>query len=249
MKTLWLGVCLAAGLSCPSYAQESPISATQKQVIETIIRDYLVNNPQVLREALGALERSEREHEEKSRAEAVAANAPALMSAARSAVLGNPKGDVTLVEFFDYNCGYCKRSLADVEQLLRSDSGLRLVLKEFPVLGRGSVEAAQISAQLVNHPRFAEFHVKLLSEKGQIDKKAALAVASSLGFDAKALEAGMNDKSSREVIEDSLRLADALNLNGTPTYIIGNEVVVGAVGIPALKAKIKAMRECGKATC
>lgn len=249
MRMTWLFLAVFGCLLSPVVAQETKLDPAQKQAFEMLIRDYLLKNPQVLREALVAMERHEREQEEKVRTEAVTSNAADLFSSTRSAVLGNPKGDVTIVEFFDYNCGYCKRSLGDLENLLRSDPGIRLVLKEFPVLGRGSVEAAQISAQLFNNPRFHEFHTKLLGDKSPADKKSALAVAQSLGFNIKELEAGMTERQSREVIEDSLRLADALNLNGTPTYVIGDEVIVGAVGIAILRQKIQAVRKCGKTNC
>lgn len=249
MRMTWLLLAVLGCLLSPVIAQETKLDPAQKQAFESLIRDYLLKNPQVLREALVAMDRYEREQEEKVRSEAVATHAADLLAGTRSAVLGNPNGDVTIVEFFDYNCGYCKRSLGDIENLLRADPGLRLVLKEFPVLGRGSVEAAQISAQLIHHPRFHEFHTKLLGEKNPVDKKAALAVAQSLGFDTKTLEAGMTHKASQDVIEDALRLADNLNLNGTPTYVIGNEVIVGAVGIAVLRQKIQAVRKCGKSRC
>ena len=250
MRKIVISLAAAALLIMPAaFADDTTVTPGQKQAFEAIIREYLLKNPQVLRDALAAMERYERDQEDKVRSDALAIHGAGLFSGKSSAVLGNPNGDVTLVEFFDYNCGYCKRSLGDMENLLRTDPGLRLVLKEFPVLGRGSVEAAQISAQLIGHPRFAEFHLKLLGDKNPVDKKAALAVANSLGMDTRALEAGMTERSSREVIEESLRVADALNLNGTPTYVIGNEVVVGAVGIAALRQKIAAVRKCGKASC
>lgn len=248
MRQILLILGMIFSLALPAAAQTA-IDPAQKQAFEALIREYLINNPGVLREALTALERHEKDQEEKARSATIVSNSDKLFSSSLSAVLGNPKGDVTLVEFFDYNCGFCKRSLGDIETLLKSDPNLRLVIKEFPVLGRGSVEASQISAQLIGQPRYAEFHNKLLSEKAPADKKLALSVAQSFGYDVKALEAGMNAKHTREVIEESFTIADALNLNGTPTFVIGNEVVVGAVGISVLRAKIEAMRKCGKTQC
>lgn len=249
MKQLWLAATFVFSLAGAAFAQDASITPSQKQAFETLIREYLITHPQVLREALAVMERHEKDQEEKARADSVRSHAQTLFSSANSAVLGNPKGDVTLVEFFDYNCGFCKRALGDIDKLLHADPGLRLVIKEFPVLGRGSVEASQISAQLITHPRFSEFHNKLLAEKSPADKKSALAVAQSLGLDAKALEAGMGSPATRAVIEESFSLADALSLNGTPTFILGNEVIVGAVGIDVLKSKIAAMRACGKTSC
>ena len=162
-------------------------------------------------------------------------------------MLGNPQGKVTMVEFFDYNCAYCKRALADMLDLLRTDSDLKFVLKEFPVLGPGSVEAAHVAvAARMQDPsgkKYMEFHQKLLGGRGLADKTRALAVAKDVGFDMARLEKDMNSDEVKTTIEENMKLADALGVSGTPTYVVGDEVVVGAVGLDELRAKIKSERK------
>lgn len=242
-------VAAALLVAAPVRAETPAMSPEQRAVIEQIVREYLVEHPEVLKEAFQNLERRENEATARAQADATARFADQLYRTGRNAVLGNPNGDVTVVEFFDYNCGFCKRSLADMEKLLKSDPNLRIVLREFPVLGPGSVEAAQISAQLISEPRFSEFHIRLLGQREHVDKRVALQIAREFGFDTAKLEAGMTSPASRDVIEESLNLATNLTIGGTPTYVIGNEVVVGAVGYDSLAEKIKSMRQCGHATC
>jgi protein-disulfide isomerase len=162
-------------------------------------------------------------------------------------VLGNPQGNVTMVEFFDYNCGFCKRALGDMLDLIKSDSNLKFVLKEFPVLGEGSVEAARVAVaarmQDTTGKKYIEFHQKLLGSRGAADKMRALAVAKEVGFDMARIEKDMGSDEVKKTIEENMKLAEALGVNGTPSYVVGEEVVVGAVGIDALREKIGAERK------
>src|SRR5207237_27097 len=134
--------------------------------IEGIVHDYLVKNPDVLRESFVALQKQEQQRVQASQEKAAEDYGKLLTDSDKQAVIGNPKGDVTLVEFFDYNCGYCRGDESNIQRLLKEDANLRVVLKEYPVLGSGSVEAALISAQLIKDPKYAEFHHKLLELKG-----------------------------------------------------------------------------------
>jgi protein-disulfide isomerase len=167
--------------------------------------------------------------------------------------LGSPQGDVTLVEFFDYNCGYCKRAMSDMLELLKDDSKLKFVLKEFPVLGEGSVQAAQVAAAVrmqdkSGGKKYLEFHQKLLGGRGQADKARALAVAKEVGFDLARIEKDIASDEVKAQLEESFKLAHALGLTGTPSYVVGSDVVVGAVGLNALREKVNTAR-CGKAAC
>jgi protein-disulfide isomerase len=177
---------------------------------------------------------------------AVAETKATLFSSPHQVVLGNPHGSITMVEFFDYNCGFCKRALSDMLDLLKTDSNLKFVLKEFPVLGEGSVEAAHVAVaarmQDVTGKKYIEFHQKLLGGRGQADKAHALAVAKEVGFDMARIEKDMNSDEVKKTIDEDMKLADALGVNGTPSYVVGDEVIVGAVGIDALREKIKAER-------
>ncbi|MGB7258787.1 MAG: DsbA family protein, partial [Pseudolabrys sp.] len=183
---------------------------------------------------------------------AVRDHAKALFSSPRSVTLGNPQGNVTFVEFFDYNCGYCKRAMADMLDLLKNDSKLKIVLKEFPVLGPGSVEAAQVAVAVrMQDPtgkKYLDFHQKLLGGRGPADKAHALAVAKEVGLDMARLDKDMKSPEVKSTLEEDFKLAEALGLNGTPSYVIGNNVVVGAVGLDALKEKINTAR-CGQPSC
>ena len=167
-------------------------------------------------------------------------------------VLGNAKGDVTLVEFFDYNCGFCKGALPQMMSLLKDDTNLRVVLKEFPVLGPGSVEAAKVAVavrmQDKTGKKYLDFHQKLLGSRGKADNARALAVAKEVGMDMGRLEKDMASDEVRVSLEESLKLAETLGLNGTPSYVVGNDVVIGAVGLDVLRSKISTVR-CGKASC
>ena len=167
-------------------------------------------------------------------------------------MVGNPKGDVTFVEFFDYNCGYCKRAMDDMFALMKADPNLKVVLKEFPVLGEGSRDAAKVGVavrmQDKTGKKYLEFHQKLMGGRGAIDKARAIAAAREVGMDVARIERDINSDEVRLSLEESFKLAEALGLNGTPSYVIGGEVAIGAVGQAALKEKINIAR-CGKATC
>jgi protein-disulfide isomerase len=237
-------------LALPVAAQE--FSAPQKGEIERIIKEYLISHPEVLQEAIAELEKKQAADEAAKHETAVKDNAEAIFNSPRQVVSGNPNGDVTFVEFFDYNCGYCKRAMSDMFDLMKNDSKLKVVLKEFPVLGPGSVEAAKVAVavrmQDKGGKKYMEFHQKLLGGRGQADKARALAVAKEVGLDMARLEKDMQSDEVKDSINESMKLAETLGLNGTPSYVIGKEIVVGAVGLDALKEKINTAR-CGKASC
>ena len=152
-------------------------------------------------------------------------------------MLGNPDGDVTLVEMFDYNCGYCRGALPDLATLIAEDPNLRVVLKEFPILSKSSVDAARV-AVLVGEADvdYWAFHQALFTSRGQVDKDTALAAADDLGLNPVALELDMESRRGRRAIQKSYDIAKALNITGTPTYIIGDEMIPGAIGIDELRS-------------
>ena len=239
-------MCVAAPVSAAEF------SAGQKGEIETIIHDYLMKNPEVLREAFGELEQRQARAETEARTRALGENGTLLTHSRHQAVIGNPDGKVTLVEFFDYNCGYCKQALPDLQRLMKEQPDLRVVLKDFPVLGPGSVDAAQVAIALRNQlkgEKYAAFHGKLLATRGQIAKATALAAAREAGADMDRLNKDLTGPDVTASLQEVAKLADSLNLTGTPTYIVGDEVVVGAVGYAQLKSRLDNMRKCGKATC
>src|SRR3954462_1411853 len=238
------------GTSLPASAQS--FSDIQRGDIETIVRNYLLAHPEVLEEAMAELTKRQSAAESEKQQASVAKNADAIFSSPRGVTIGNKDGDVTFVEFFDYNCGYCKRAMADMIEIMKGDSKLKVVLKEFPVLGPGSVEAAQVAVavrmQDPSGKKYLDFHQKLLNGRGQADKARALAAAKEAGLDMAKLEKDLTSPEVRATLEEHFKLAEDMGMNGTPSYVIGKQVVVGAVGREALAEKIGIAR-CGKATC
>jgi protein-disulfide isomerase len=229
----------------PATAAEMPreFSPAQAHEIETIVKNYLVQHPEVLQDAMEALDRRQKEADAEKARGTIKDNNATIFNSTHQVVLGNPQGKVTMVEFFDYNCAFCKRALPDMLELLKTDPDLKFVLKEFPVLGPGSLEAAHVAVaarmQDTSGKKYIEFHQKLLGGRGPADKARALAVAKDVGFDMTRLEKDMNSDEVKVTIEENMKLADALGVNGTPSYVVGEEVVVGAVGVDELRAKIK----------
>jgi protein-disulfide isomerase len=236
----------------PLSASAQGFSDAQRGDIETIVRNYLVAHPEVLEEAMNELSKRQAAAETEKHQAGIASNADTIFKSPRGVTLGNKDGDVTFVEFFDYNCGYCKRAMSDMLDLMKSDPKLKVVLKEFPVLSQGSVEAAQVAVAVrMQDPtgkKYLDFHQKLLGGRGAADKARALAVAKEVGLDMAKLEKDMASPEAKATIEENFRLAEAMGMNGTPSYVIGTQVVIGAVGLDGLKEKIGIAR-CGKATC
>jgi protein-disulfide isomerase len=234
----------AAAAQAP--ATDSPATQTftagQQQAIEVLIKNYIVAHPEVVQEAMDALDKRQKEADAEKARMTIKDNNATLFNSAHQVVLGNPQGNITMVEFFDYNCGFCKRALPDMMSLLSANPNLRFVLKEFPVLGEGSVEAAHVAvAARMQDPtgkKYIEFHQKLLGGRGAADKARALAVAKEVGFDMGRIEKDMDSAEVKTTIDEDMKLADALGVNGTPSYVVGDEVVVGAVGLDELKAKL-----------
>jgi protein-disulfide isomerase len=240
-----LSAAVLAAFSPPAFAQS--FSDSQRGEIERIVKEYLVAHPEVLQEVISEMEKRQTEAESVKHKEGIKQYSQALFYSPRQVTIGNRQGDVTLVEFFDYNCGYCKRALSDLLNLMKDDPKLRVVLKEFPVLGPGSVEAAQVAVavrmQDPSGKKYLEFHQKLLGGRGQADRAHALAAAKEVGLDIARLEKDMAGDETKATLEENMRVAEALGLNGTPSYVVGNEVVVGAVGLAALKEKVGSARQ------
>ena len=246
-------VCSAfLAMAIPQISQAEELTAGQKSEVERILRDYLIAHPEVIQDAMAELDKRQSAADAEKHKAMIKQNAQTIFSSPRQVVLGNPDGNVTFVEFFDYNCGYCKRAMDDMLTLLKDDPELKIVLKEFPVLGPGSVEAAQVAVavrmQDKTGKKYLEFHQKLLGGRGQADKARALAVAKDIGLDMTRLEKDLASAEVKATLQENFKVAEALGLNGTPSYVIGDNVVVGAVGLEALKEKVNTSR-CGKPTC
>src|SRR3979490_3297057 len=236
----------------PPAASAQSFSDGQRGDIETIVRNYLLAHPEVLEEAMAELSKRQTAAEAAKHEASVATHDEKIFNSPRGVTIGNKEGDVTFVEFFDYNCGYCKRAMADMLDLMKADPKLKVVLKEFPVLAPGSVEAAQVAVAVrMQDPtgkKYLEFHQKPLGRRGAADKARAMAAAKEAGLDIGKIEKDLASPEVRATIEENFKLAEAMGMNGTPSYVIGKQVVIGAVGLDNLKEKIGVAR-CGKATC
>ncbi len=224
-----------------------------------IVLDYVARHPESLRNLLLALARRKSGAAQaagaggaaakklaRDRAGVIAANSDALFRSPHETVLGDPSGDLTLVEFFDYNCGFCKRAVGDMRALLESDKKLRVALKEFPVLGPRSVDLAKVAiAVRMQNPsggKYQAFYENILAARQPIGVDEALSVAQGLGLDRARLERDMASDEVRATLEESAKLAAALHVGGTPTYVIGDKVLVGAVGLDNLRFAIASER-------
>lgn len=238
-------------------AAQTPAEQTSTLDAETIgpvVRDYMIANPDILEEMLAALETKRQEDEVSARSEALTANRDAIFNSPNSPVVNNPTGDVTLVEFFDYNCGYCKRMLPAMMDLMKTDPNLRVVFKEWPVLSEGSGEAARMALGVlkVAPEKYLDFHVDLMAQPGGgdgIGQKEALAVVEKLGLDKDAVIAASKDPAVDEQISENYKIAEALGLRGTPSYVIGDDVIPGAVSFEELESKIAKARKEACQTC
>jgi protein-disulfide isomerase len=232
-----------------SRLQQSHV-AIDAATLNPMIEDYLLSNPRILQRVSEALELEIRAAQAEQARAAIAAKRSEIYDDPDHIVLGNPDGDVTLVEMFDYNCGYCRQALPDLATLIADDPNLRVILKEFPILSEESVDAARIGV-LVGEAKadYWTFHQKLFTTRGRIDAEAALAAARDVGLNPVELELKMRTPEVTAVLDRSYALANALRVSGTPTYIIGDEIIPGAVGLEALRGRITNMRACGRTDC
>ena len=247
---MWYRMASAAVLFCaltttlPGEAiRAAEMPAQQRQAIEAIIHDYLLNNPDVLIEALRGAEKRLNHEADAKATKALAERRSEVFDDPATPVGGNPHGDVTIVEFFDYRCPYCKQVLPALQTLLKEDHELRFVYKEFPVLGPVSVTAAHAALAAQRQGKYEAFHTAMMAKKGQITDDTVYQVAGSVGLDVDRLKQDMAAPDIDKALQANLALADALNIRGTPGFIIGNKIVPGAIDLDALKDMIAEARK------
>ncbi len=238
----FLIVCLLGAGGRLALAQADGLAPDERAEIEEVVRAYLLENPQVIVEALEILQAREQAAERRLQQESLVERRDEVFDSPRSPVIGNPEGDITLVEFFDYQCGYCKRMVDQVFQLTEEDPDLRIVLKEFPILGPGSVMAARAALAAGQQGLYAELHNALMQHRGALDEETILGLAAEVGLDVERLRADMDSPEVAAEIEANLALAEALGIRGTPAFIVGDRVVPGAVGYEMLKSLIDSQR-------
>jgi protein-disulfide isomerase len=229
--------------------------ASHPDELGQIVKDYLIKHPEAVNEIFAetlqmrpaaVASNSAAAGANPNAAAAVASNAKLLFSSSHQVTLGNSDGDVTLVEFFDYSCGFCKRALDDTLALIKNDPKLKIVLKEFPILGPGSTEAARVAIavrmQDLDGQKYLAFHQALLGDPGPASKEKALAAAKDQGLDMARLEQDMASDEVDATLSENTKLAEALGIGGTPGYVIGKDVMLGAVGASKLQAQIETAR-------
>jgi protein-disulfide isomerase len=212
--------------------------------VEGIIRDYLLKNPEVLLEVQDALVAKQKEEQRIAALGIIKDNKDEIFNSTYDGIVGNPNGNVTIVEFYDYNCGFCKHAIEDMKALTKADPNLRFVLKEFPILGPDSQKASVVSMAFhkMMPEKYGEFHTALLGGEGRATEDKAIRIALSLGADEAKLREHMKDPDIPETFSRTYDLASKLAISGTPSYVVGNEVVFGALGHEVLAEKIAAAR-------
>jgi len=230
----------------PVVAQQAqPFTPEQKAALQQLVRDVLVSNPEILIEAMNALEAKQQAETTKASKAAILANRKAIFEDGISFVAGNPQGDVTIVEFFDYRCGYCKQVQPSLMALLKEDSKVRLVLKEMPVLGPESVIAARAAVAALEQDkgaRYFDFHNAMMEFRGQITEAEVFRLAGKAGLDTARLKTDMAAPKTEQILRANLTLADTLGIQGTPGFIIGDQLVPGAVPLDTLRQLVKDAR-------
>ena len=234
--TLTLSFFCLFGLVRPGAAE-----MTQAE-IKQLALEAILENPEIIRQAITLLQQRD-EASSATQVQALLSEQRTLLERDPNApVIGNNKGDVTVIEFFDYNCPYCKRAWSELNTVMAQDPDVRVVLREWPILGEASVYATRASLAARKQGRYVEFHNALMASKGRAQPASVMAIAKSVGLDTAQLKADMKSPEIDEHIETSMRLARSLNFSGTPAYIIGDALAPGMVAADELKNMIAQAR-------
>jgi len=248
MKRAFLpAIAAVMSLALPAQAIDlENMTATERQMLRSEIRDYLLENPEVIMEAVAVLEQRNAKAQASADADLIASNAEALFEDEDSWVGGNPEGDVTLVEFMDYRCGYCRRAAPDVNDLVEFDGNIRFVLKEFPILGEQSVLSSRFAIatrQVAGNAAYKAVHDALIAFKGDVNETSLGRIGDTLGLDSEAILAGMDSPEVNRIIAENHRLAREMGISGTPSFVLGDQILRGYMPREAMEdlvAKVRA---------
>ena len=227
--------------SVKNRANKTTASTLNKAEIEKIVRDYLLKNPTVIREAMLALQIKEEKEKQDRGLNSLKSKKLEIFADIDSPVIGNKNGDVAIVVFFDYFCGYCRKNLPELSKLLEKDSSVKVIFKEFPILGEQSVIAAKAALAAARQGKYPEFH-KALLESENVNEEIIKTISGNLGLNYEKLQIDMKDAKINEVINRTYSLAESLNIDGTPAYIIGEQIIPGAVNTVYLAKAVSAER-------
>jgi protein-disulfide isomerase len=236
---------LLAAAAAPAADAGEALSPAQRKAVEDIVREFLRDNPEVVLEALQALRAKQADEGKQKLQDALAARRDDLENDAAAPVGGNPTGDVTVVEFFDYRCPYCKRMMPAIVELLKRDRNVRFVFKEFPILGPESVAAARaaLAVWLADRSKYMSYHGALMESKGSLSAARLMDLAAGIGLDKAKLEKLMADPAIDDALRRNFALAESLQITGTPAFVVGREVVPGAIDLDTLLTLVARARE------
>ena len=215
----------------------------KQEFLEELVLETIRKNPEIVLEALSILEQQKNEAQDAARKDILSQQRDILENDPNAPVLGNPNGDVTVIEFFDYNCSYCKKVIPEVKSLIAADKNIRLVYREWPILGEGSVFAAKAAFASRAQGKYEEFHWALMEMRNRADETTVLRIAEKVGLDIEELLKDMEKPTVSEHIAMSMRITQALGFNGTPSFIIGNNLIPGFVEKDALADYVSQARK------
>ena len=229
IASLALAALVALSAAALPAAAQDAFTPAQREALDERIRSYILEHPELLIEALEVLETRRQQAQAAADSNLIASAQAALFEDGYSHVFGNPEGDVTIVEFSDYRCGYCKRAHPEVMRLLETDGNIALIHKDFPVLGPDSVLAsrAAMAARMEDPARYEAFHEAMMTHRGQLDEAAIFGLAKQAGFDEAALRLAMEAPEIEQRLRANYQLAQALRIEGTPGFVIGEQVLRG----------------------
>lgn len=237
---------LLGGFLAPqALAAETAFNAAQKEEIGKIVRDYILENPSIVFEAADKF-KAQQEAEGAKKAEASIKENLEFLTRADAPAAGNPKGDVTIVEFFDYNCGYCRKALSDIQSVLKTDPNVRVVFKEMPILGPSSKTAALWALAANRQGKYFDFHVAVMDHKGPKEEAELEKIAKTVGLDLKKLKEDIASESVQEELNKDVEIARQIGVQGTPAFIVGTSFIPGYVGEDGLKKAIEEARSKAK---
>jgi protein-disulfide isomerase len=239
----WSVVMFIVACALPASAQS--LSDQQKRELGDLIRSYLLEHPEILREMADKLDANDQEEERLAHTEGLAREKDAIFRHSGDAAIGNPNGNVTIVEFMDYNCGWCKRSVVEMQALAAKDKNLRIVFKEFPIFGQHSEFAARAALASVRQDKYWPFHQALFAHEGQVTEDVVMEIAKELGLDIAKLTDDMKSQQVLDTIALNYDLAKTLKLNGTPAFIVDGKVFPGYLPADQLEAAIADVRSAG----
>jgi len=247
LRAACLGAVLTALSALPAAAADPALTPAQEQAVRDLVRRTLVENPEILAEAMESLKAKRIAYQHQAQVQAIRTHRADLVSRADDPYLGAKTGAVTVVEFFDYNCGYCRAAYPDILATLKANPDTRVVVKDLPVLGEASLAVSRLALAARAQGRYADFHAALMTVKGRLDEATALKIAQDLKLDVKRLKADAKGKAVEDTITRNHLLAGALDISGTPSFVIGETLIPGRIDAETLGHAIADARAAAKA--